>query len=56
MWLIKWEWCTDMSVHRRYLYKELALLHLAAFPTKGMNHVHLFDIHIPLDAEAAVVN
>ena len=54
LWLIRKSWCTNTTVHRRYLSKDLELLHLRCRPhylPREINVLNLFNVYIPPDAD-----
>ena len=54
MWLIRKPWCTNTSVNRCFLSKDLELLHLKCRPhflPRELNVIHLFAVYIPPDAD-----
>ena len=56
MWLIRKTWCTNTSVNRCFLSKDLdlELIHLKCRPhflPRELNVIHLFAVYIPPDAD-----
>ena len=52
--MIRKSWCTNTTIHRRYLSKDLELLHIRCRPhylPREINVINLFNVYIPPDAD-----